>query len=76
VQDRIGASKAGASIYPPRALALLRATVGAQFVGAVAQESACSSASDTMTSILNYQDRRRAFSRDGAGAALIEPAEK
>jgi len=50
-------------------------TVGAQFVGAGSHKKALVIGSDTMTSILNYQDRATCvLFGDGAGAALIEPA--
>src|SRR5262249_1990373 len=76
VQERIGARKgwgfdlaAGCSGF---SYAL---TVGAQFVGAGTHKKALVIGSDTMTSILNYQDRATCvLFGDGAGAALVEPS--
>jgi len=76
VQDRIGASKAwGFDLSAACSGFAYALTVGAQFVGAGSHKKALVIGSDTMTSILNYQDRATCvLFGDGAGAALIEPA--
>ncbi len=49
-------------------------TVGAQFVGAGTHRKALVIGSDTMSSIMNYEDRATCvLFGDGAGAVLIEP---
>src|SRR5437660_547201 len=76
VQDRIGASKAwGFDLSAACSGFAYALTVGAQFVGAGSHKKALVIGSDTMTSILNYQDRATCvLFGDGAGAALIESA--
>jgi 3-oxoacyl-[acyl-carrier-protein] synthase-3 len=76
VQDRIGAKKAwGFDLSAACSGFAYALTVGAQFVGAGSHKKALVIGSDTMTSILNYQDRATCvLFGDGAGAALIEPA--
>jgi 3-oxoacyl-[acyl-carrier-protein] synthase-3 len=76
VQDRIGASKAwGFDLSAACSGFAYALTVGAQFVGAGSHKKALVIGSDTMTSILNYQDRATCvLFGDGAGAALVEPA--
>ena len=76
VQNRIGASKAwGFDLSAACSGFAYALTVGAQFVGAGSHKKALVIGSDTMTSILNYQDRATCvLFGDGAGAALIEPA--
>ena len=76
VQDRIGASKAwGFDLSAACSGFAYALTVGAQFVGTGSHKKALVIGSDTMTSILNYQDRATCvLFGDGAGAALIEPA--
>jgi 3-oxoacyl-[acyl-carrier-protein] synthase-3 len=76
VQDRIGANKAwGFDLSAACSGFAYALTVGAQFVGAGSHKKALIIGSDTMTSILNYQDRATCvLFGDGAGAALIEPA--
>jgi 3-oxoacyl-[acyl-carrier-protein] synthase-3 len=76
VQDRIGAKKAwGFDLSAACSGFAYALTVGAQFVGAGSHKKALVIGSDTMTSILNYQDRSTCvLFGDGAGAALIEPA--
>ena len=76
VQDRIGANKAwGFDLSAACSGFAYALTVGAQFVGAGSHKNALVIGSDTMTSILNYQDRATCvLFGDGAGAALIEPA--
>jgi len=76
VQDRIGANKAwGFDLSAACSGFAYALTVGAQFVGSGAHKKALVIGSDTMTSILNYQDRATCvLFGDGAGAALLEPA--
>lgn len=76
VQDRIGATKAwGFDLSAACSGFAYALTVGAQFVASGAHKKALVIGSDTMTSILNYQDRATCvLFGDGAGAALIEPA--
>src|SRR5256885_13420240 len=76
VQDRLGANKAwGFDLSAACSGFAYALTVGAQFVGAGSHKKALVIGSDTMTSILNYQDRATCvLFGDGAGAALIEPA--
>jgi len=76
VQYRIGANKAwGFDLSAACSGFAYALTVGAQFVGAGSHKKALVIGSDTMTSILNYQDRATCvLFGDGAGAALIEPA--
>jgi 3-oxoacyl-[acyl-carrier-protein] synthase-3 len=76
VQDRIGAHKAwGFDLSAACSGFAYALTVGAQFVGAGTHKKALIIGSDTMTSILNYQDRATCvLFGDGAGAALLEPA--
>ena len=76
VQDRIGANKAwGFDLSAACSGFAYALTVGAQFVGAGTHKKALVIGSDTMTSILNYQDRATCvLFGDGAGAALVEPA--
>jgi 3-oxoacyl-[acyl-carrier-protein] synthase-3 len=77
VQDRLGAKKAwGFDLSAACSGFLYALTVGAQFVGAGSHRKALVIGSDVMTSILDYQDRATCvLFGDGAGAALIEPAE-
>jgi len=76
VQDRIGAKKAwGFDLSAACSGFAYALTVGAQFVGAGTHKKALVIGSDTMTSILNYEDRATCvLFGDGAGAALLEPA--
>jgi 3-oxoacyl-[acyl-carrier-protein] synthase III len=76
VQDRIGANKAwGFDLSAACSGFAYALTVGAQFVGAGTHKKALVIGSDTMTSILNYEDRATCvLFGDGAGAALVEPA--
>jgi 3-oxoacyl-[acyl-carrier-protein] synthase III len=70
VQDRIGAKKAwGFDLSAACSGFAYALTVGAQFVGSGAHKKVIAIGSDTMTSILNYEDRAT-----GAGAVLLEPA--
>jgi len=51
-------------------------TVCAQFVGAGTHKKALAIGADTMSSIINYEDRATCvLFGDGAGAALVEPCE-
>ncbi|HWZ98383.1 MAG TPA: beta-ketoacyl-ACP synthase III [Candidatus Dormibacteraeota bacterium] len=76
VQERIGATKAwGFDLSAACSGFAYALTVGAQFVGAGTHKKALVIGSDTMTSILNYEDRATCvLFGDGAGAALVEPA--
>lgn len=76
VQDRIGANKAwGFDLSAACSGFAYALTVGAQFVGSGVHKKALVIGSDTMTSILNYEDRATCvLFGDGAGAVLIEPA--
>jgi 3-oxoacyl-[acyl-carrier-protein] synthase-3 len=76
VQERIGATKAwGFDLSAACSGFAYALTVGAQFVGAGTHKKTLVIGSDTMTSILNYQDRATCvLFGDGAGAALVEPA--
>ena len=77
VQDRIGAKNAwGFDLSAACSGFVYALTVCAQFVGAGNARKALAIGSDVMTSILNYQDRATCvLFGDGAGAALIEPAD-
>ncbi|HJZ63181.1 MAG TPA: beta-ketoacyl-ACP synthase III [Candidatus Acidoferrum sp.] len=76
VQDRIGAKKAwGFDLSAACSGFAYSLTVGAQFAGAGTHKKVLVIGSDTMTSILNYEDRATCvLFGDGAGAVLIEPA--
>jgi 3-oxoacyl-[acyl-carrier-protein] synthase-3 len=76
VQDRIGATNAwGFDLSAACSGFLYALTVGAQFVGAGTHKKALVIGSDTMTSILNYEDRATCvLFGDGAGAVVVEPA--
>src|SRR6201984_447180 len=76
VQDRIGAKRAwGFDLSAACSGFAYALTVGAQFVGSGAHKKVLAIGSDTMTSILDYQDRATCvLFGDGAGAVLLEPA--
>ncbi|HUI74284.1 MAG TPA: beta-ketoacyl-ACP synthase III [Candidatus Acidoferrum sp.] len=76
VQDRIGAKKAwGFDLSAACSGFAYALTVGAQFVGSGAHKKVLVIGSDTMSSILDYQDRATCvLFGDGAGAVLLEPA--
>lgn len=76
VQDRIGAKKAwGFDLSAACSGFAYALTVGGQFVGAGTHKKVLVIGSDTMTSILNYEDRATCvLFGDGAGAVLLEPA--
>ncbi len=77
IQDKIGASNAwGFDLSAACSAFAYALTVGAQFVGAGSHKKVLVIGSDVMTSILNYEDRATCILfGDGAGAALLEPAE-
>lgn len=77
VQDRIGAKRAwGFDLSAACSGFAYALTVGASFVGSGAHKKVMVIGSDTMTSILNYQDRATCvLFGDGAGAVLLEPAD-
>jgi len=77
VQDRIGAKKAwGFDLSAACSGFAYALTVGAQFVACGAHKKVLAIGSDTMTSILNYEDRSTCvLFGDGAGAVLLEPAD-
>jgi 3-oxoacyl-[acyl-carrier-protein] synthase III len=77
IQDKIGASNAwGFDLSAACSAFAYALTVGAQFVGAGSHKKVLVIGSDVMTSILNYEDRATCvLFGDGAGAALLEPAE-
>ena len=76
VQCRIGAKRAwGFDLSAACSGFSYALTVGAQFVGAGTHKKVMVIGSDTMTTILNYQDRATCvLFGDGAGAVLLEPA--
>lgn len=76
VQDRLGAAKAwGFDLSAACSGFAYALTVGAQFVSAGTHKKVVVIGSDTMSSILNYQDRATCvLFGDGAGAVLVEPA--
>jgi len=76
VQHRIGASNAwGFDLSAACSGFAYALTVGAQFVGGGTHKKVLVIGSDTMTSILNYQDRATCvLFGDGAGAVLLEAA--
>ncbi|HEV2520765.1 MAG TPA: beta-ketoacyl-ACP synthase III [Candidatus Acidoferrales bacterium] len=78
VQDKLGATHAwGFDLSAACSGFLYALTVGAQFVSAGSQKKALVIGSDVMTSILDYQDRATCvLFGDGAGAVLLEPAER
>ena len=75
VQNNLKASKAwGFDVLAACSGFVYAVTIGAQFVGAGTHRKALVIGSDTMTSIMNYQDRATCvLFGDGAGAVLIEP---
>ena len=76
VQCRIGAKRAwGFDLSAACSGFSYALTVAAQFVGAGTHKKALVIGSDTMTTILDYQDRATCvLFGDGAGAVLLEPA--
>jgi len=76
VQNNLGAKHAwGFDLLAACSGFVYALTVAAQFVGAGTHRKALAIGSDTMTSILNYEDRATCvLFGDGAGAALLEPA--
>jgi len=77
VQNNLGAKRAwGFDLIAACSGFVYAMTVGAQFVGAGTHKKALVIGSDTMTSILNYEDRATCvLFGDGAGAALVEPCD-
>jgi len=78
VQNNLGAKHAwGFDLSAACSGFLYALTVGAQFVGARTQKNALVIGSDVMTSILDYGDRTTCvLFGDGAGAVLLEPADR
>lgn len=78
IQDRIGAANAwGFDLSAACSGFVYALTVGAQFVGAGTHKRALVIGSDTMSSILDFQDRATCvLFGDAAGAVLVEPAEE
>jgi len=76
VQERIGAKKAwGFDLSAACSGFAYALTVGAQFVAAGTHKKVLVIGSDTMTSVLDYQDRATCvLFGDGAGAVLLEAA--
>jgi len=76
VQNNLGAKRAwGFDLLAACSGFVYALTVAAQFVGAGTHRKALAIGSDTMSSILNYEDRATCvLFGDGAGAALLEPA--
>jgi len=76
VQCRIGAKRAwGFDLSAACSGFSYALTVGAQFVGSGTHKKVMIIGSDTMTTILDYQDRATCvLFGDGAGAVLLEPA--
>ncbi|MFQ5817642.1 MAG: beta-ketoacyl-ACP synthase III [Terriglobia bacterium] len=75
VQDRLGATRAwGFDLVAACSGFVYALTVGAQFVASGTHKKALVIGSDTMTSILNFEDRATCvLFGDGAGAVLVEP---
>lgn len=76
VQERLGLKKAwGFDLSAACSGFAYALTVGAQFASAGTHKKVLIIGSDTMSSILNYQDRATCvLFGDGAGAVLVEPA--
>ena len=75
VQERLGATRAwGFDLVAACSGFVYALTVGAQFVAAGTHRKALVIGSDTMTSIIDFEDRATCvLFGDGAGAVLIEP---
>jgi len=75
VQDRLGATRAwGFDLLAACSGFVYALTVGLQFVAAGTHRNALVIGSDTMSSIIDYEDRATCvLFGDGAGAVLIEP---
>ena len=78
VQDKIGAKNAwGFDLSGACSGFVYALTVGAQFAGAGTHKKVLVIGSDVMTSILDFKDRATCvLFGDGAGAVLVEPAER
>ncbi len=76
VQNNLGAKRAwGFDVLAACSGFVYAVTIGAQFVGAGTHRKVLVIGSDTMTSILNYEDRATCvLFGDGAGAVLLEPS--
>jgi 3-oxoacyl-[acyl-carrier-protein] synthase-3 len=76
VQNNLGAKRAwGFDLLAACSGFVYAVTVAAQFVAAGTHRKALAIGSDTMSSILNYEDRATCvLFGDGAGVALLEPA--
>jgi 3-oxoacyl-[acyl-carrier-protein] synthase-3 len=77
IQKKLGASRAwGFDLSAACSGFLYALTVGAQFAGAGTHRKVLVIGSDVMSSIIDYKDRNTCvLFGDGAGAALVEPAE-
>src|SRR5271155_2000556 len=77
VQDRLGAKGAwGFDLSAACSGFLYALQTGAQFIATGAHKKVLVIGADTMSSIINYQDRATCvIFGDGAGAVLLEPAE-
>src|SRR5271163_1221117 len=77
VQDRLGAKGAwGFDLSAACSGFLYALQSGAQFIATGAHKKVLVIGADTMSSIINYQDRATCvIFGDGAGAVLLEPAE-
>jgi 3-oxoacyl-[acyl-carrier-protein] synthase III len=77
IQTKLGASRAwGFDLSAACSGFLYALTVGAQFAGAGTHRKVLVIGSDVMSSIIDYKDRNTCvLFGDGAGAALVEPAE-
>ncbi|HXE75241.1 MAG TPA: beta-ketoacyl-ACP synthase III [Candidatus Xenobia bacterium] len=75
IQNNLGAKRAwGFDLIAACSGFVYAMTVAAQFVGAGTHKKALAIGADTMSSILNYEDRATCvLFGDGAGAALVEP---
>ena len=78
LQGRLGATKAwGFDLSAACSGFVYALTAGAQFVGAGSHKKVLVAGADTMTSIVDFEDRATCvLFGDGAGVALLEPAEK
>jgi 3-oxoacyl-[acyl-carrier-protein] synthase-3 len=77
IQKKLGATRAwGFDLSAACSGFLYALTVGAQFAGAGTHRKVLVIGSDVMSSIIDYKDRNTCvLFGDGAGAALVEPAE-
>lgn len=77
IQDRLGAKNAwGFDLSAACSAFLYSVQVGAQFIGTGSHKKVLVIGSDVMSSIIDYADRATCvIFGDGAGAAILEPAE-